>query len=105
VCSLVFLITVYATAVFAQFTVAEPSLRRLGMAGFVYRAALSVVHAALGYGVSLAVGVQLSAMVYGDYRRAILGPYMYPAMVGFGLFGVAIPWLPLLLRWLRLRRN
>jgi hypothetical protein len=104
-CSLLFFVTVYAAAVYAQFTVGERGLRQLGATGFLVRAALSVVHAALGYGASLAVGIQLSAMVYGDYRRGILGPYTFPAIIGFGLLGVVIPWLPLLVGWLRVQRN
>jgi hypothetical protein len=100
-CSLVFFASVYVAAVYAQLTVGERSIRQLGVVGLLVRAALSVAHAALGYVVSLALGVQLSAMIYGNYQRGIFGPYTFRAMVGFALVSLAIPWLPLV--WRRLK--
>jgi hypothetical protein len=43
----------------------------------------------------------LDVIAYHDYRRGVLGPYSMLLPYSGGLFGLLVPWLPLL----RGRRN
>jgi hypothetical protein len=64
------------------------------------RVLLSVLLGAVGYVLGLGVQIQLNASLTGNYQRNFLGDdrlNILGATVG-GLFGLAVPWLPLLWR-------
>ncbi len=97
--SIVFLLAVYAGVVCAQPTIVERVLREEeGCTGTVLRAVLSVVHGFIAYMTLLGIGCQLSAIVFHDYRRPILGAYGVLILYFGALFGLLLPWLPALLR-------
>jgi hypothetical protein len=84
-------------AVFAAIAAAVvwPAVRWGGAVG---RVAASAVLAPLGFFVGLGTVLNLSAMLFMDYRHG-LGPFNYLLTYGTGLLGLAVPWLP----WHRLR--
>ena len=79
-------------------SVVERGLRHLRYGRAVIRALLSVPHAVFGYFIWIGVLVLLNVIAYGDYQKGILGEYSILIPVGGGLFGMLVPWLPLLRR-------
>ena len=101
--SLLVMVLLYAAAVCAQFTIGERLLRPLGAAGLVLRTYMSIVHAVLAYGALLGIGITLSVIVHGDYRRGILGPHSHLVHECGAVVGLLTPWLPMC--WRRSEKN
>jgi hypothetical protein len=91
------LLAVYAGLVCAQLTVGERALREeKGCAGAVLRAVLSALHAGLGLFVFFGVKVLLNVIINGNYLRPAFGSYSNLIPIAGALFGLLVPWLPLL---------
>jgi hypothetical protein len=81
--------------VHVQLSFVERGLRRQWRNGVVERVLLSVVHAAIGLFVFIAFVTHLNVIVTGRYNQMIF-PYEMLIPLGGGLFGLLVPWLPLL---------
>jgi hypothetical protein len=94
------LLILYAGVVYFQWSFLERRLRtpggRSGFARAIVRAAFSVLHTAVGLFVFSGIEALLNAIVNRDYRVGIFGWYSNLIPVGGGLFGLLVPWLPLL---------
>jgi hypothetical protein len=97
VVNILVLLTIYAGVVCGQLTLGERVLREEdGCIGVGLRVVLSVVHGAFGYGILLGVVCLLGVILFGDYRRGFEPGYSRLMPVVGGLFGLSVPWLPLL---------
>jgi ribosomal protein S18 acetylase RimI-like enzyme len=90
------LFAVYGGVVFAHLFVVEQLLRIQPRRGVIIRAGLSVVHALIGYAFFLGIVIQLNVIVHGDYRKWAFGTSSTLIPACGMLFGLLVPWLPLL---------
>jgi hypothetical protein len=93
------LVIVYAGVVFYQLWFVERRLPPLSAGGAIARAILSSVHAVVGFFFFIGVGFLLNVIVNHDYRKMAFEPYWDLIPLGGVLFGLLLPWLPLL--WTR----
>jgi hypothetical protein len=96
--NIVVYLLLYAGILCLQFSFVERRLRRVRGSAIEARVVLSFLHAVVGLLTFFSVELLLNVVVYSDYRRGVFGWYSNLIPVAGGLFGLLVPWLPLLWR-------
>jgi hypothetical protein len=95
---ILFFVLVYAVVVYCQLSFVERALPRQLEYAIFARGWLSVLHGALGLCFFFVIGLLLIIVVYGHYMDPGIGPAWNLIPLFGALFGLLLPWLPLLWR-------
>jgi hypothetical protein len=95
VVSILVWVAVYAGVVYVHLHFIEPTLSRQP-SGIIARGVGSVVHGVIGFTLLFGIMITLNVLVWSDYRIDALWPYGGLLPCFGGLFGLLLPWVPLL---------